>query len=323
MHANTYALAALVGIAAAYAGPTGAQTYPSKPIRYVVPFAPGGGVDTVARVTGARLNAAWGQPVVVENRAGANGILGAELVARSPADGHTLLISSNSQTYNASLYSKLPYDPFKDFAAVSYLATATNLLIVHPSLPVRSVKQLIALARAKPNELTYSSGGVGGGSHLAGELLKSMAKVDILHVPYKGIAPAVSELVGGHVTFSFAVVPASLPHVQAGRLRAIAVSSAARSSLVPELPTVAEAGLPGFDVFSWYGTFVPSGTPRGIVEKLNGEFTKMVQVPEVKSKLAGLGLEVKSGSPEEFARFLKADFDTWDKIIRGIGIRVE
>ena len=316
-----YLFAALV--AATIVGAAGAQTYPSKAIRYVVPFAPGGGVDTVARVTGAKLNTAWGQTVIVENRAGANGILGAEFVAKSAPDGHTILICSNSQTYNASLYSKLPFDSFKDFAPISYLATATNLLIVHPSLPVRSVKELIALARAKPDQLTFSSGGLGGGSHLAGELLKSIANIGIIHVPYKGIAPAVSELVGGHVTFSFAVVPAALPHVQTGRLRAIAVSSAERSSLVPDLPTVAESGLKGFDVFSWYGTFAPAGTPRSVIERLNSEFTKIVQMQDVKAKLASLGLEVKSGTTEEFATFIKADFDVWDKIIRGIGIRVE
>jgi tripartite-type tricarboxylate transporter receptor subunit TctC len=320
---RVFGLAVLVLAASLCVHDATAQTYPSKPIRIVVPFAPGGGVDTVARVTGAKLSEALGHTVLVDNRAGANGILGAELVAKSPPDGHTMLLCSNSQTYNVSLYSKLPYDPFKDFLPISYLASATYLLIVHPSLPVRSVKELVALARAKPDQLTYSSGGVGGGSHLAGELLKSIAKIDIVHVPYKGIAPAVSELVGGHVTFSFAVVPAALPHVQAGKLRAIAVSSAQRSSLVPDLPTVAESGLPGFDVFSWYGTFAPAGTPKAVVERLNSEFSKIVQMQDVRSKLGGLGLEVKRGTPQEFERFLKADFELWDKIIRGIGIRVD
>jgi tripartite-type tricarboxylate transporter receptor subunit TctC len=314
---------ASLAAAALVCGASAAQEFPSKAIRYVVPFAPGGGVDTLARVTGAKLNTALGQAVVVENRPGGNGILGAELVARAAPDGHTLLITSNSHTYNASLYPKLPYDPFRDFIAVGYVASGPNMLVVHPSLPVRSVKDLLVLARARPKQLTYSSGGIGGGSHLAGELFAALGKVDILHVPYKGIAPAVSELVGGHVSMAFAVVPTVLGHTQAGKLRALAVTSAERSSLLPELPTVAESGLKGFDVFNWYGVFAPANTPGAAVSRVNAELNRIGQMADVKPRLATLGLEVRGGSAEEFGRFLRADWTSWDRIIRELNIRAE
>jgi len=312
-----------LGLASAAALSAHAQEFPSRAVRYVVPFAPGGGVDTTARITGAKLNAALGQPVVIENRPGGNGILGAELVARAPADGHALLITSNSLTYNASLYPKLPYDPFKDFVAVAYVASGPNMLVAHPSLPVRSVKELIALARARPKQLTYSSGGIGGGSHLAGELFGAMAKAEIVHVPYKGIAPAVSELVGGHVSISFAVVPTVLGHTQAGKLRALAVTTLERSTLLPDLPSVAEAGLKGFDVFNWYGVFAPAATPAATVNRLNAELNKIGQMADVKPRLATLGLEVRSNSAAEFGQFLRADWTKWDRIIRDLNIRAE
>lgn len=299
-----------------------AQTYPTKAIRYVVPFAAGGGVDTLARVVGAKLNAAWNVPVIVENRPGAGGNIGTEHVARSAPDGYTLLMTPNSHAYNASLYSKPPYDPVKDFAPISLIATSPFLLVVHPSLPVKTVRELIALAKARPKDLAYSSGGVGGGSHLAGELFSSMAKVDMVHVAYKGIAPAVSDLVGGHVSLSFSVVPPAIPHIKTGRLRALAVSSAARSALLPELPTVAESGLKGYDAFSWYATLVPAGTPQAVINKLNSEIVRSVQAPDVKAKLAGIGLEVKTSSPEEFAQFMINDWKVWEKVIRSLGIRV-
>lgn len=300
---------------------TFAQSYPTRAIRYVVPFAAGGGVDTLARVVGAKLNAAWNVPVVVENRPGAGGNIGTELVAKSPPDGYTLLMTPNSHAYNASLYSKPPYDPVKDFAPISLIATSPFLLVVHPSLPVKTIKELIALAKARPKELAFSSGGVGGGSHLAGELFNSMAKVDIVHVAYKGIAPAVADLLGGHVSLSFSVVPPAYPHIKTGKLRALAVSSATRSELMPEIPTIAESGLKGFDAFSWYATLAPVGTPQAVINKLNGEIVKSLHMPDVKQKLASVGLEVKTSTPDEFGQFMIKDWAIWDKIIRSLGIR--
>jgi len=298
-----------------------AQTYPTKPIRYIVPFAAGGGVDTLARVLGARLNAAWNIPVVVENRPGAGGNIGTEHVAKSAPDGYTLLMNPNSHAYNASLYAKPPYDPIKDFAPIGLVATSPFLLVVHPSVPVKSVKELIALAKARPKELTYSSGGMGGGSHLAGELFDALARTQLVHIAYKGIAPAISDLVGGHVSLAFSVVPPAIAHIKTGRLRALAVSSAQRFSLLPELPTIAEAGLPGYDALSWYATFAPAATPPAIIAKLNAEIAKGLRAPDVTAKLAALGLEVKTSSPEDFLQYMTKDWKVWDKLIRELGIR--
>lgn len=300
-----------------------AQSYPAKPIRYVVPFAAGGGVDTLARMVGIMLNAAWNVSVLVDNRPGAGGNIGTELVAKSPPDGYTLLMTPNSHAYNASLYSKPPYDPVKDFAPIGLVATSPFLLVIHPSLPVKSVRELIVLGKARPKELAYSSGGVGGGSHLAAELFKSMAHIDMVHVPYKGIAPAIIDLVGGHVSLSFSVVPPAIPHVNTGRLRALAVSSAARSTLFPELPTIDESGLKGYDAFSWYATLAPAGTPEAVISKLNGEIMKSLQAPEVKAKLASIGLQVQTSTPDEFARFMVKDWKVWDNVIRSLNIRAD
>jgi tripartite-type tricarboxylate transporter receptor subunit TctC len=304
------------------AGAALAQTYPVKPIRYVVPFAPGGGVDTLAREVGAKLNAEWGVPVIVENRPGAGGNIGTEFVAKAAPDGYTVLMTTNSHAYNASLYANAPYDPLKDFAPLTLVATSPFLLVVHPSLPARNVKELIALAKAKPGALTYSSGGAGGGSHLAGELFSTLAGIKMVHVPYKGIAPAIADLLGGHVSLSFSVVPPAIPHVKTGKLRALAVSTSTRSALLPDLPTIAEAGLKGYEAMSWYATLAPAGTPQAIVNRLNSEIIKILQAPDVRSKLAGLGLEVRTTSPEELAAFMSADWKAWDKIIRALGIRL-
>jgi tripartite-type tricarboxylate transporter receptor subunit TctC len=303
--------------------PVMAQNYPAKTIRYIVPFPPGGATDTLARTIAQKLNAAWGEPVVVDNRPGAGGNLGTELVAKSPPDGHTLLLAVNSHAINASLYARLPYDPVKDFAPVSLLATTPNVLVVHPSLPVRTVKDLIALAKSKPSQLTFASAGAGSGAHLAGELFQSMAGVALVHVPYKGIVAGVTELMGGQVSLTFAVLPVVYPQVQAGKLRALAVTSAQRSALVPDLPTVAESGMKGFDVVSWFGTLVPAGTPPEVIGKLNRELVKILYLPDVKQKLSAIGLEVKGSSPAEFATFIKADWAIWDKVIKRVGIRVD
>jgi tripartite-type tricarboxylate transporter receptor subunit TctC len=318
---RSYAAGALGCLLLAMNAVACAQAYPAKAIRYIVPFAPGGGVDTLGREIGTRLNVAWNVPVVVDNRPGAGGNIGTELVAKAPADGYTLLMTTNSHAYNASMYANPPYDPVKDFAPITLVATSPFLLVVHPSVPARNVKEVIALAKAKPKQLAYSSGGVGGGSHLSGELFCSMAKIEMLHVAYKGIAPAVADLLGGHVSLSFSVVPPAIPLVKAGKLRAIAVSTATRSSLLPELPTISESGLPGYAALSWYATFAPAGTPPAVIAKLNTEIVKILQTPEVKSKLGGFGLEVKGSTPEEFAQFMAEDWKAWDKVIRALNIR--
>jgi tripartite-type tricarboxylate transporter receptor subunit TctC len=299
------------------------QSYPTKTIRYVVPFAPGGATDTLARVVSQKLTAAWGVPVIVENRAGAGGNLGTAVVAKSPPDGHTLLMTINSHAINASLYKDLPYDPIRDFAPVTLVATSPNILVVHLTLPAENVKGLIALAKSRPGELTFASAGAGSGAHLAGELFKAMTGVDMIHVPYKGAGALIGDLVGAQVSMSFVALPVAHPQVQAGKLRALAVTSAKRSSLVPAIPAVAEAGLHGFDVVSWFGTLVPAGTPGEIVAKLNSEIAKSLQSADVKDKMNALGLELHGRSAEEFGNFIKAEWAQWDKLIKSLGIRVD
>ena len=310
-------------LVAGFAGLASAQTYPTKAIRFVVPYAPGGGTDVLTRVIAEKLSGAWNVPVIVDNRPGAAARIGTEIVARSQPDGYTMLMAINSHALNASLYSKLPYDPIKDFSPVIFAATSPNVVVLHPSTPAQSVSELIALARSKPGKLSYSSGGPASGSNLAGELLKMMARVDILEVPYKGAAPAVNDLVGGQVSMSFVVLQSALPHITSGRLRAIAVTSKERSSLLPKLPTVAESGLKGYDVSSWYGTFAPAGTPAPIIEKWNAEVSRILRMPDVEKKLSSLGIEVKGGTAEEFAQFVREDWAFWDKVIKTLGIRLD
>jgi len=310
-------------LVAGFAGLASAQTYPTKAIRFVVPYAPGGGTDVLTRVIAEKLSGAWNVPVIVDNRPGAAARIGTEIVARSQPDGYTMLMAINSHALNASLYSKLPYDPIKDFSPVIFAATSPNVVVLHPSTPAQSVSELIALARSKPGKLSYSSGGPASGSNLAGELLKMMARVDILEVPYKGAAPAVNDLVGGQVSMSFVVLQSALPHITSGRLRAIAVTSKERSSLLPKLPTVAESGLKGYDVSSWYGTFAPAGTPAPIIEKWNAEVSRILRMPDVEKKLSSLGMEVKGGTAEEFAQFVREDWAFWDKVIKTLGIRLD
>lgn len=308
----------------ALAGLATAQAYPQKPIRYVVPYAPGGGTDTLTRLIAQKLSTAWNVPVVVENRAGASARIGTEAVARSAPDGYTMLMAINSHAINASLYNKLPYDPIQDFAPVILVATSPNVVTVHPSVPAKSMKELIELAQSQPGRLTYSSGGPGSGSNLAGALLRIMANVNIVEVPYKGAGPAMTDLLGGQVSMSFVVLQTAFPHMTSGKLRALAVTSSARSALAPELPTVAESlGLAGYDVFSWYGTLAPAGTSPEIVNKWNSEITKIVAMPEVKEKLAALGMEIKGGTPKQFDQFIRSDWELWDKVIKSLGIRLE
>jgi tripartite-type tricarboxylate transporter receptor subunit TctC len=301
-----------------------AQSYPSKPIRLIVPFPPGGGNDIVARTINIKLPSLLGQNLIIDNRAGAGGNLGAELAAKAPPDGYTLLIANNSLTINLSLYAKLPYEPFRDFAPIAMGATSPNMIVVHPALPARNVKELIALAKAKPGEMTFATPGPGTPTHLAGELFRSRAGIDVLQVHYKGAGPLMVDQIGGHVMVSFTAPIVSKPHVDSGKLRAIAITTEKRWSGMPNLPSVAESGFPGFDVYAWFAFFAPAGTPREIINRIAADIARVQQMPEIRDRLASQGIETgATGTPEGFAAFLKKDFELWDKLIKQQGIRLE
>ena len=311
-------------ILAATAGSAVAQQYPNRAIRLVVPFAPGGSTDFVARLVGQKLFESAGQQVVVDNRGGASGMIGNELVAKSFPDGYTLTIGTLGPfAVNQSLFGKMPYDPVKDFAPVTFTGSASHMLVAHPSVPVRTVKDLIALAKAKPGQLTFASSGIGNATHLTGELFKFMAKVDMVHVPYKGGGPAMSDLVGGQVSFSFASMPSALPHVRSGRLHAIAVSAGKRSPAMPELQTVAESGLPGFAAEDWQGILAPAKTPPEIVARLNSELQRVLGLQDIKDKLIAAGFEARTSTPEWFADFMKVEAAKWAKVVKAAGIKAE
>ena len=300
-----------------------AQGYPAKPIRIVVSFPAGGIADIYARIIGNKAQEAWGQPVVVENRTGAGGNIGAEAVAKSAPDGYTLNMSAlGPHAVNVSLFSKLPYDPVKDFAAIALVLEAEGLLVVHPSVPANSVAQLIAHARASPGKLTFASAGMGTASHLAGELFKTMAKVEMTHVPYKGNVPAITDLLAGQTSLLFATMPTVLPHAKAGKLRALATIGSARSAAAPELPTVAES-LPGFEVNNWIGLFAPAGTPPEIVRRWNGEVMRIMQSPEIQARLPAEGARFSPNSPEQFAAFVKSEIAKWAPVVKASGARVD
>ena len=304
--------------------PVIAQNYPTRPVRLIVPFPPGGGNDIVARIINIKLPALLGQNLVIDNRAGAGGNLGAEIVAKSPPDGYTLLIANNSLTSNFSLYSKLPYDPFRDFTPIAMGATSPNMIVIHPSLPVRTVKELVALAKARPGQITFASPGAGTPTHLAGELFRVRTGTNILHVPYKGAGPLMVDQIGGHVMVSFTAPIVSKQFVDAGKLRAIAVTTEKRWSGMPELPTVAEAGYPGFDAFAWFAFFAPAGTPREIVERLAADIGRVQQMPDIKERLANQGIETgATGTPDGFAAFVRKDWEVWDKLIKQQGIKLD
>ena len=299
-----------------------AQSYPVKPIRMVVPFAPGGGSDLVGHVLAQKLGPQLGQQVVVDNRAGAGGRIGTELVAKSAPDGYTLLLATSSVMVSApALYSKLPYDMPKDYSAVSLVAYTTYALVAHPSVPARSVKDLIALAKSRPGRLTYASSGAGGHSHLAGELICSLTGINMIHVPYKGSSPGSLSVMAGETDLMFSNVLPALPAIRSGRLRAIGITSLKRSVLMPEVATVAESGLPGFEVEQLYGLLAPAGTPREIVRRLNEETAKVMQTADIKSRLLADGSEVSVSTPEEFERRIVAEIDKWTKVIKQAGIK--
>jgi tripartite-type tricarboxylate transporter receptor subunit TctC len=306
----------LAGAAAA----VDAQTYPEKPIRVIVPFAPGGSTDIVARITSQKLAERLRQSVVIENRGGGGGNIGSDVVAKGPPDGYLLLIGTvGSLTINPSLYRKMPYDPLKDLAPIAYLGSTPNILVVHPSMPVRSVRELISLARSKPGQLNYASAGTGGSVHLAAELFKSMARVDILGVPYKGSGPALIDLMGGQTQLMFSTMPPALPHAKSGRLRALGMTGAKRSPLVPDLPTIAESGLPGYEITQWWGLLGPAALPAAIVTRLNSEVNGLLQQPDVKERLGADGAEIAPNTPAWFAAYMKDEVANWAKVVRASG----
>jgi tripartite-type tricarboxylate transporter receptor subunit TctC len=319
--AATIALAA--GLGSAHAADDAATAYPNRPIRIVVPFAAGGPSDIMARALAQKLNQEWGQPVLVDNRVGASGIIGADAVAKAAPDGHTLLLSQVGDTISVSLYSKLPYNFERDFAPITLAGLTPFILVAHPSMAARNLRELIADAKAKPGALSFGSSGAGTASHLAGELLKSSAQIDITLVPYKGQAPATADLLGGQISMMFNNPITSLAHVKTGKLRALAVSTAKRFSQLPEVPTVAESGLPGFDVGFWLGALAPAGTPRPIIDKLNAAMLKALRDPEVVQRLAGLGVEIIGNSPDEFGAVIRSDIVKWGKVVRDSGAKAD
>lgn len=322
---NFNMLLGIILLALTIAGPrtASAQSYPAKAVRIVVPFPPGAGADIVTRLIAAKLGSAFGQQFVVDNRAGAAGHIGAEVAAHAAPDGYTLLSTPASIVISRSLYPKLNYDIEKDLDPVVLIASAPFVLVVHPSLPARNVRELIALARAKPGELYYASTGNGGTPHLATEIFKMQAKIDIVHVPYKGTPPAVTDLLSGQVQLMFANTLSVLPHVRSGRLRALAISSSKRSAAAPELPTVAESGMPGFDVSTWFGMLAPRGTPKEIIDRLDGEVRKIVRMADVRARLISQGADPIGSTPEEFRAYLKSELVKWEKAVKAVGVRIE
>jgi tripartite-type tricarboxylate transporter receptor subunit TctC len=300
-----------------------AQVYPHKPIRIIVPFPPGGPSDMQARLFGAKLAEAWNQTTVIDNRGGANGIIGIELAAKADPDGHTLILVSAGIAVQPSLHPQLPYDPVRDFAYITPVTSGPGIVVVNLSLPARSVPELIAYARAHPGRVLYGSAGSGAPSHLAVELLKVMTHVDMVHVPYKGMAQAITDLIGGQIQLSIPTMPGGLPHVKAGRLRALAVTGSQRSPAAPELPTVAEAGVAGYQASNWYGFAAPAKTSRAIIGKLNHELSRIVAAPDVREKLVNVGMDPMTSTPEQFADFVQSEIGKWARVVKTAGIRVD
>jgi tripartite-type tricarboxylate transporter receptor subunit TctC len=303
---------------------THAQSFPVKPVRVITPFTAGSAIDTLARVVGQKLGDTWGQQVVIDNRIGANGIIGTEAAAKAPADGYTVYLGNISTlAVNPHLYLKLPYDALRDFAPVTLAATIPVVLVVHPSLPVKSVRELIALAKAHPGQLNYASGGTGSAQHLPMEMLRVETGINIVHVPYKGLGPAFSDVLGGQVPMMFTGVSNVVPYMKTGRLRVLAIGSPKRSATLPDVPTVAEAGVPGFDFDSWTGYLVPVGTPRELIVKLHADITRTLVAPEVRDKLVTLGFDLVGGTPEAFATLIRNDIARFGKLIKAAGIKAE
>jgi len=315
----------LVGIVLAFSVTSAfAQQFPSRPVRIINPFAPGGATDILARQMAQKLGEMWGQAVVVENRAGASGAIGVEMVAKSPPDGYTLLIATQTtHAANPALYPKLPYDAAKDFAPLTLAGSTPLALMVRPSIPVTDVKQLIAHAQKNPAKLVYASGGNGTSQHLTAELMKSMSKTYMLHIPYRGAGPALADLLGGQVDLMFDNLPTALPHINSGKLRGLAVTSASRSKLAPDLPTMAESGLPGFDLTTWFAFYAPAGTPAAIVDKISSDMRRVLAQPDMQQRLAAIGVDIIASSPNELAAFQRAEIAKWGKIVKDSGAKLD
>ena len=319
----TLAITASVALLAGATSMAGAQAFPTRPIRIIAPYVPGGGVDFVARVIAAKLSETIGQQVIVENRPGGGTNIGSELVVRSAPDGYMLLLGGVPNTANMTLFKKPPYDVVKDFAPVTQTTIAPNILAVHPSVPVRSVKDLIALAKSRRGELTFASAGIGSSNHLSGEQFRIMAGLDIVHVPYKGGGAAVTDLLAGQVSMYFGTTPSTVPHVRTGRLRALAVTSAQRSRATPDIPTMSETALPGFEQSAWHGILAPAGTPPAVIARLNSEVVRVLRQPDTIDRMAAQGVDVIGNSPAEFATFIKQDVVKYEKLVKSAGIKIE
>jgi tripartite-type tricarboxylate transporter receptor subunit TctC len=321
---NGFAVALLLG-AGFMAGPSDAQQqYPAKPIRMIIGFPPGGGTDIIGRIVAQRMSEGLKQQILPDNRGGASGQIGAELAAKAPPDGYTVMMAHiAAMSILPSLYPRLSYDPVKDFTTVSLVATSPNVVIVHPLLPVKNIKDLIALARSRPGQIHYESSGIGTVQHLAGELFKLQAKVDLVHVPYKGGGPAIIDMVAGHVQLGFDVVPVAGPQIKAGKLRALGVTSAKRSALFPDLPTVGESGVPGFDMSTWWGLVAPAGVGKDVIGRLHGEAVKALALADVKERIAAAGADIVGSSPEDFAAFIRSERAKYARIVKEANIKIE
>mgnify|MGYP000617679959 CR=1 FL=1 len=307
----------------ALAAPAFAADYPSRPIRFIVPFPPGGGNDIVGRIVALKLGEALNQSVVVDNRGGAGGTIGTDMTAKAPPDGYTILINNISLAVNATLIPKLPYDTMKDLAPVTLVGRQPNILVVHPGVPVKTMQDLLDLARAKPGHITYGSGGIGTASHLATELLKLMTKTDMAHVPYKGLGPALTDLIGGRLTLIISTMASALPQLKAGKLRPVAVTTLQRSPFFPEVPTMNEASVKGYEFSTWYGLLVPAGTPKAVIDRLNTETAKVLAQPFVKEQFAVQGVDTTPSSPQEFGQYLKTEVAKWGKVVKASGATPE
>jgi tripartite-type tricarboxylate transporter receptor subunit TctC len=317
-------LASCASAHAASSDKQAAQTYPTKPIRFVVPFAPGGSTDTLARVLGQKLAEGLGQQVVIDNRTGANGNIGMEIVANAPPDGHTIVLGYIANVaIGPSLYEKLPFDPVKDYEPVTLIATSPNVLVAHPSIKATNMKELIALAKAQPGKLNYASASVASVGHLTGELINQLAGINMTHIAYKGSGQAVTDLLGGHVQLMYSGFSSTLLHIKSGKLRAIAQTGAKRSPALPDVPTIAESGFPGFEATAWYGVHAPARTPKAIVARLNSEFVKALKLPDVRERLSSLGFEISGSTPEFYGNYIKSEIKKWAKVVKASGARPE
>jgi tripartite-type tricarboxylate transporter receptor subunit TctC len=315
---------AAAAICAAFSGVAQAQAYPSKAIRWIIPFPPGGGTDVISRALSQKLTEAWGQQVIADNRPGSGGTIGLAAAAKLPADGYNLVLGQLANVAIApALYPKLPYDPIRDFQPVTLALTSPLVLVAHPSFPAKNLKETIALARAKPDSVTFGSPGNGTTGHLGTELLKTMTHVKMTHIPYKGAVPAFTGLMGGEIAIYMSSIPPAMPQLKSGRVKAIGVTSAKRMATLPNVPTLAESGLPGYEVTNWYGVMAPAGIPKDVLAKLNGELVRILKLPDVQQRLSGEGGDIGANSPEEFASFIRSETAKWDKAVRASGAKVD